>query len=164
MRFQLQQRMEAPVDAVATAFADPAFYETLDALPNLSRPEVLGHEATASGVRLEVRYRFTGELSAAVRAVVDPHKLSWIEEANHDLAARTVTFRMLADHYADRFRCSGSYRFEALGPDATRRSCSGDIEIRMPLVGRRVENAIVSGLKEHLDDEVALVERWVRGH
>jgi hypothetical protein len=41
-----------------------------------------------------------------VRAVVDPRKLSWVEVSVHDLATRTATFRMDADHYADRFRCA----------------------------------------------------------
>ena len=31
----------------------------------------------------------------------------------------------------------------------------------MPLVGRRVEKAIVSGLRDHLDLEADLVARWI---
>ena len=113
---------------------------------------------------MRVRYRFTGQLSAAVRAAIDPQKLSWVEEADHDLAAHRVTFRMIADHYADRFKSSGTYRFDPAGDTATTRNCTGDIEIRMPLVGRRVENAIISGLQDHLGSEVALVEQWIADH
>ena len=162
MRFQLQQRIAAPVDAVVAAFVDPGFYESLEALPNLARPELLSHEVNGTHVRMRVRYRFTGQLNAAVRAAIDPKKLTWVEDADHDTAAHRVTFRMIADHYADRFTASGSYRFEAAGEASTTRNCTGDIKIRMPLVGGRVENAIVSGLHEHLDSEVDLVERWIR--
>jgi hypothetical protein len=161
VRFQLEQRINAPVGAVAEAFVDPAFYEMLDALPSLARPELLGREPKGSVIRMRVRYRFTGELSAAVRAAIDPQKLSWVEEADHDVVAHCVTFKMIADHYADRFRCSGTYRFEPAGDAVTIRNCTGDIQIRMPLVGRRVENAIVSGVREHLDAEVELVERFI---
>jgi hypothetical protein len=164
MRFQLQQRIAAPVDAVVAAFGDPGFYGSLEALPNLGRPELLSHEVKGSVVRLRVRYRFTGQLSAAVRAAIDPKKLTWVEEADHDVAAHRVSFRMIADHYADRFKSSGTYRFDPEGDAATIRKCAGDIEIRMPLVGRRVENAIVSGLREHLDSEAGLVERWIADH
>ena len=52
MRFQLQQRIAAPVDAVAAAFVDPGFYESLETLPNLGRPELLSHEVKGSIVRL----------------------------------------------------------------------------------------------------------------
>jgi hypothetical protein len=160
VRFQLEQRIAGAPDEVAAAFADPGFYETLAGLPNLGQPEVLARAEKDGHVEMRVRYRFSGELSSAVRAVVDPAKLTWVEVADHDLAARQVRFRMDADHYADRFRCSGTYGFEADG-GGTRRVCRGDIEIRMPLVGRRVEKAIVSGLEEHLHDEVALVEAWL---
>jgi hypothetical protein len=71
---------------------------------------------------------------------------------------------MIADHYADRFKSSGTYRFDPAGDEVTTRNCTGDIEIRMPLVGRRVENAIISGLREHLDAEVDLVQRWIAEH
>src|SRR3546814_9650994 len=49
-----------------------------------------------------------------------PARLTWVEHATHDLATCTTTFRMVPDHYADRFRCSGSYRFEADGTGARR--------------------------------------------
>ena len=164
MHFDLRQRIACPVDQVVAAFVDPQFYEALDSLPNLSRPEVLTHEIDGTTAHLRVRYRFTGNLSAAVRAAIDPNKLSWVDDSVHDLSAHRVTFRMLADHYADRFRCSGTYRFVPAGDGATDRYCDGELQVRMPLVGHRVEKAIVSGLRDHLDDEVAVVERFIRDH
>jgi hypothetical protein len=161
MRFQLEQHIAAPVDAVVAAFVDPAFYESFEALPNLGRPELLSREERGAVIRMRVRYRFTGHLNSAVKAAIDPQKLTWVEEADHDLESRSVSFRMIADHYADRFRSSGTYRFVPAGDDATVRNCAGDVEIRMPLVGRRVEGAIVSGLQEHLEAETGLVERFV---
>jgi hypothetical protein len=161
MHFELEQRIQCPVDQVVAAFVDPRYYDMLDALPKLGRPEVLTHEVHDSTAHLRIRYRFTGHLSSAVRAAVDPQKLSWVEDAEHDLVNHRVRFRMLADHYADRFQCSGTYRFEPAGDAATDRVCAGDLQIRMPLVGHRVEKAIVSGLREHLDSEVELVERFI---
>jgi hypothetical protein len=157
MRFAFEQRIHGPLDAVARVFVDPNFYEQLAALPKLGRPELLSRDVDGDTVHLRVRYRFTGELSSAVTAVVDPRKLTWVEDAVHELGAYRAEFRMIADHYADRFACSGSYWFAADG-DATVRHSEGDLKIRMPLVGGRVERAIVSGIGEHLDAEVAVVE------
>src|SRR5262249_36594630 len=98
-------------------------------------------------------------------AVVDPKKLSWVEVSTHRLSDREVTFSMDPDNYADRFQSSGSYRFDASGDGtSTVRRASGDVSIRMPLVGRRVEQAIVSGLQDHLAAEVPYIERWVAEH
>jgi hypothetical protein len=165
MQFTITQHIAAPADAVAAAYADPDFYATLQGLPKLDAAEVLGHEVDGDTVRMRIRYRFVGELSSAVRAVVDPNKLTWVEVSTHRLATREVTFRMEPDHYADRFSCSGSYRLDATseGANTVRRS-TGDLTIRMRFVGGRVEQAIVSGLQEHLASEVPLVEQWVAEH
>ncbi len=165
MHFELTQRFAAPVDEVAHAFCDPGFYEALAELPRLGRPEVLSREAEEARVVMRVRYRFTGDRSPAARAVLDPAKLTWVEEATHDLAARNVTFTLHPDHYADRFASHGRYRFgDAPGEvTATDRFATGQVKVRAPFVGSTVERAIVSGLKEHLGEEVEVVERWLAG-
>lgn len=160
MRFTVDQRIAADPDTVARAYADPALYDAFQGLPKMSRPEVLAHTADGDIVELQIRYRFAGELSSAARAVLDPARLTWVEHATHDIARRTTTFRMVPDHYADRFQCSGTYRFEPDG-DGTRRLCEGEIKVRAPLVAGAVERAIVSGLREHLEQEVAVVEDFL---
>jgi hypothetical protein len=162
VRFTIDQRFSAAPDGVARAFANPDLYRAFQDLPKMSRPEVLAHEVDGNEVALQIRYRFNGELSPAARAVIDPARLSWVEHATHDLAARTTRFRMVPDHYGDRFQCSGSYRFETDGT-GTLRHCEGDIRVRALLVGGAVEHAIVSGLREHLDDEVDVVEAFLAG-
>jgi len=165
MQFTVVQEIAATPDAVAAAYANPDFYDTLVGLPNLGPPEVLGHDVDGDVVELRIRYRYTTELSPVVRAVVDPKKLSWVEVSTHRLAERAVTFRMDPDNYADRFKASGSYRFDPSSDGAgTVRRSTGDLSIRARLVGGRVEQAIVAGLKEHLAAEVPFVEQWVAEH
>jgi len=162
MRFSIEQRFAADVDAVARAYADPDLYTALVGLPKLSEPEVVGHEVDGDTVMLQVRYRFGGELSAAARAVIDPARLTWVERSTHDLADHSTTFTMVPDHYGDRFRCHGSYRFDAVDGGCRRRG-EGDLRVKALLVGGAVEGAIVSGLQEHLVDEVPVVEAFVNG-
>src|SRR5437763_12462608 len=145
MRFQIDQVIAGPVDAVARLYTEPRFYERLGELGKLGRPEVLDRRERGAAVHLAVRFRFTGNLSPAVTRVVDPARLSWVEESVHDLDRHTVTFTMNPDNYADRLRAAGSCRLEVAG-DATRRITEGDLSVRVPLVGRSVEGAIVSGL------------------
>ena len=163
MRFRVEQAFAANVDEVARAYADPALYEALDGLPKLTEPEVVGHEVDGDQVQLRVRYRFGGNLSPAARAVIDPSRLTWVEHSTHDLATRRVTFRMVPDHYGDRFRCAGTYAFEAAGDHACRRRGDGEVRVKALLVAGAVEGAIVSGLQEHLVDEVPVVEAFVLG-
>jgi hypothetical protein len=162
VRFSSEQRFAADADAVARAYADPALYVALVGLPKLSQPEVVRHEVDGDVVELHVRYHFGGELSPAARAVIDPRRLTWVEQSTHDLALRHTTFTMVPDHYADRFRCQGSYRFEPVELGCRRRG-EGDLRVRALLVAAAVEGAIVSGLEEHLVDEVPVVEAFLAG-
>ena len=160
MRFRIRTQYDSDPDAVARAYADPALYVAFAGLPRADRPEVLEHRVDGGRVVLRVRWRFTAHLSSAARAVIDPHKLSWVEESTHDVERRQVTFRMVPDHYRDRFSCSGAYHFEADGSGSAR-IVEGDLRIKAPLVGGTVEKAIVSGLEEQLGSEAPIVDAFV---
>ncbi|MGH9035078.1 MAG: DUF2505 family protein [Acidimicrobiia bacterium] len=163
MRFRLEQTFDAPIDAIALAFTEPDLYTALGALPKLGRPQVLGRTENGDVVNLQIRYQFTGDLSPAARRVVDPARLSWVEHSTHDLSRHQVEFTMVPDNYGNLLRASGHYTFEPDGPAATRRVAEGEVAVRVPLVGKSVENAIVSGIREHLDEEIAVVERYLAG-
>jgi hypothetical protein len=164
MDFMLDQVFTAGGDAVARAYASPELYEHLVGLPKLSTPEVLDHRVDGARVRLQIRYRFVGDLSPAVTAVVDPRKLSWVEHSEHDLAARRVRYRLAPDHYADRLESAGSCAITDRTNGGSVRTVTGSLKVRALIVGGAVERAIVSGLREHLADEVALVDRFVADH
>lgn len=161
MRFDLTQRIAAPVDDVAAAYASADLYATVGGTEKLGPPEVLDRSESGGRVTLRVRYAFVADLAPAVTAVVDPHKLTWVEESVHDLAARTVQVTLHPDHYADRLRCTGTTRYTPTD-DGTLRRLSGDIKVKVLLVGGQVERALVSGLQEHLDAEAPAVEAYLR--
>jgi hypothetical protein len=163
MDFTVNQRFTAGPDAVASAYATPELYERLVGLPKLGTPEVLDRRVENDLVHLRVRFRFVGELSPAVTAVVDPRRLSWVEHSTHDLAARTARYRLVPDHYADRMSSSGSCQVEAGARGRCARTVTGRLKVRALVVGGAVERAIVSGLREHLEAEVAVVERFIDG-
>ena len=160
MRFDVVQQYRSPADAVISAYADPELYPTLVGLPKLGGIEVLDHQATQASARLRIRFRFTGDLPSAVTAVIDPDRLTWVQETDHDLEAGTTRFRLVPDHYPDRLQADGSFRITAEG-DGSRRILDGRLKVRAPLVAGRVEGAIVGGLREYLDAEAPRVDQYV---
>lgn len=159
MRFELIQRYTATADQVDRAYADPALYPHLVGLPKLGGIEVLAHDSVPAR-RLRVQFNFTGDLPSAVTAVVDPDRLTWVQETEHDHGSRTARFRLLPDHYPDRLRCSGRFQVDD-GPRGTTRTISGDLKVQALLVAGRVEKAIISGLEEYLTAEAPVVDQWV---
>ena len=124
--------------------------------------EVVRHEATGDRILLEVRFAFTGSVSPAVRAVVDPGKMSWITRTEILLAERRSSWVVLPDHYPDRLSASGTYRFEE-GDGGPARLCvevEGELKVRVPIVGRSVEKVIVGDLRAYIADEVAGIAGW----
>ena len=164
MRFHLEQPLPASAQQVVDVLVDPAFLASLSELPKLGRPEVLEQRSDGTTLHQRVRYRFTGALSPAVTSVIDPKKLVWVDETTYDRAAGTARFRILPEHYADRLKAGGTYRFVATGPETCTRIADGELTVRFPIVGKAVERAIVTGLEDHIVDEAALVARWLEDH
>jgi hypothetical protein len=162
MRFTAEQRFPGASPAeVATAFADPALYDHYPAGDRLAAPTVVDHRVDGDIVELALQYRFTGDLSSAVRAVVDPARLTWVERTRHDLASGTATFALQPDHYTDRLRCTGTVRITA-DADGSRRVIEGDLKVKVTLVGGTVERTLVADLQGHLRQETAIVERFLQ--
>ena len=160
MHFRIEQRFDAPLTAVEAAYCSPELLATLASLPKVGGAELLEQRREGDQVFQRVRYRFTGELNSAVTAVIDPAKLSWVEESVLDKATHVTTWRIVPDHYPTRLECSGEFRLSE-AESVTIRRTEADIKVRFPLVGGRVERAIVSGLEEHAVAEESAVEAFL---
>lgn len=160
MRFSLEQELPGSVDDVLAALLDPAFLRRLGELPKLRPPALLSQERDGDVVVQRVQYAFAGSLSPAVTRVIDPDKVTWVDESTYDLAARHATFRIIPDHYAGKLRCAGTYTFSARG-GVCLRAVDAELSVRVPLVGKVVERAIVAGLLDHLRIEADLLARWL---
>jgi hypothetical protein len=163
VRFDLEQRFPAPPDDVLAAYADPALYDRMVGMARIDRPEVLGVERTGAGVLVRVRYRFTAEVPRAALTIIDPARLTWVDETLYDLGTHRSSTRLVPDHYPDRLAGSATSRFEPdpADPGRTRRTITGEVTVRAPLVGGRVERTIVDGLREHVVDEAGVVAAYL---
>jgi hypothetical protein len=156
VKFSIGQNVAVAPDAAVAAYGNPLFYEGRQPSGDISLVEVVSHEDGGARARIDVRYQFTGSLSSAVRAVIDPAKMSWVTRTDIDKAQRRATFTVLPDHYPDRLDCRGTFTFaEASGPGATVITIAGDLKVHVFLVSRTVEQVIVTGLRKYLEAEVS---------
>ncbi len=160
VEFTIEQRLAGGVTAVEAVLLDPSYVAARAELPKLGEPELVELTRDGDRVRQRVRLRFTAELAPAVTAVVDPDRLTWVDDATWDLPEHRAQHVIVPDHYADRLQCTYS---EVLTADAagTRRVMTGTVRVRMMLVGGKVEGAIVSGLREYATAETALLDRLI---
>jgi hypothetical protein len=160
MEFELEQRLRGAPETVLDLLFDQEFLAARAGLPNLGGSEVLEVTRAGTTARVRVRMHFTGKLAPAVTAVVDPAKLTWVDDATFDLAARRGHHQIRPDHYADRLSCTYDDRLDVDG-DGARRVLAGTVKVRAFLVGSKVEGAIVGGLRESTAAESALLNDWL---
>lgn len=157
MHFEVDQVFIADPPDVMDLYTDPAFYDLLQDLPRIGQPEVRDRKVEDGRITMRVHYRFTADLPTAALAIIDPAKLTWIEETVYDLERATSSSRLLPDHYPDRLTATATTEFRrGSSGSGTRRHVIGDLKVRVALVGGKVEGAIVSGLREHLADEATV--------
>ncbi len=162
MQFRIRQVFDATPLEMMRVYCDPDFYPYLHNLPKIGQPQVLDRREEGGQVLMWVRYLFQGDLPVAARRVLDPSKLTWVEAARYDFESLTAWTQLLPDTYKDKMTCSATVAFTAdPGPQGrSTRTIEGDLKVSMPLVGGKVEGAIVSGLREHMVDERPIANWW----
>jgi hypothetical protein len=157
VKFSIGQSVAVAPDAAVAAYGDPTFYEGRAPSGDITLVEVVGHHRDGSVDTVEVRYAFTGSVSSAVRAIVDPAKMTWVTRTAIHRDEHRSSFTVLPDHYPDRLECQGTFRFDpgSTGPDSAVITIEGDLKVHVFLVSRTVEQMIVNGLRAYLAAEVA---------
>ncbi|MDP9074403.1 MAG: DUF2505 domain-containing protein [Actinomycetota bacterium] len=161
MQFEVVQYLDAPLDVVEATFADPRFQEELARLPKLGQPELLERREDGDTIFQRVHHVFDGDLSSAVKAVIDPAKLTWVEESVEDRRTHRTRITIVPDFYSGAFESYGLIQLEPHGSDQTIRTATGEVTVRVPLFGSKVEAAIISGLHEHAELEEEAFNDWV---
>lgn len=162
MRFSIEQHFSSEPKRVIRAYTNPTLYPSLTGLTRVATPKVISYTTDQDKTDLLLQMRLIAAVSTAARAIIDPDQLSWLQQEKYDLASETAAVVFHPDNYSDRFSCSGTYRFCQGSNGGTKRVIDGDIRVRVPLVGREVERAIVSGLRDHFAQEQPLVETWMQ--
>lgn len=159
MDFTIAVPVTPPPDAVLDAFLDPAFLAATATLPGIGGGEVLELTRTATTARLRARYRFTGTLNRAVTRVVDPDRLTWVDDATFDLAAGRATHTLVPDHYPDRLEAAYVSTVDAVDTGSVW-TVTGTLVVRAPVVGGRVAGVVVGGFDDHARARGRLLDAW----
>ncbi len=151
------QSIAAAADVAAKVLAEPRFYLGRESSEAITARELVDHQVDAGRVRLRIRFAFTGALNAAARAMLQPDRLTWVQESEHDLETGRVVFKILPDHYPDRLRCHGRYRITEDGDQASVRTVATELHVRAPLVAGQVERTLMDGLRRELDAQALAI-------
>lgn len=165
MDFRIEQRYASEPGAVARSYVEPGLHEPIGRLrSSLGAPELLSVEVDGDAATLRVRYRFTGDLNAAARRALDPRQAHLGRALHPRPGAGPGRVPPDPRPLPRPLPASGPAAIEpGPGGDGAHRTVTGSLSIKAPLVGRLVENAVVSGLRDHLSGEATAVDRFLAG-
>ena len=169
MRLEAHHEFPAPVDAVEEAMADPAFYEQLRDLPDLAPPEVLDRTEVGSRITLQVRYVFTGHIDPIVRRIVNVDQLVWVQTTELDTAAHEASLTVAPEKLGSMLQCAGKFELapatrtsgDGISKPGTIRTLTGQLKVKVPLLGGRAEKAIGPGILRRIDLEADALRAWL---
>ncbi|MCZ7628363.1 MAG: DUF2505 domain-containing protein [Microthrixaceae bacterium] len=107
-------------------------------------------------LRTRLRWRLAVDLPREASRFIDPDNVAWVEDTRWDLTARTASVGFEPVQASALLRASATVTVTADGDDSVRR-ITGELKVRIPLLGSKVEHAISEGIGEHLSEEADVV-------
>jgi hypothetical protein len=159
VRFGFEQRWDAPPGDVLEVYLDEGFWSGLHGLSTTAAPRVLGIERRGDRAEVRLHWALSVELPREAARFLDPDDVAWTEVTTWDLPRRRAEVAFHPDQAAGLLRAGAEAALVAEGPSSVR-SVTGELKVRIPVLGRRVESVIVEGVGAHLREEAeAVAER-----
>lgn len=92
------------------------------------------------------------KIPEVARGVVKHEMVSWVEDARFDLGRGVVSVGITPQGFRDVFRFKGSIRVDASADGCVRR-VDAELEVRMLVVGRYVEDWLVEEIRRNMEAE-----------
>jgi hypothetical protein len=163
MRFTIEHRFDIDLATFERHLNDPALLARFAGVPGLAHRDLL--EANNRGGLRSWRFRVRADedVPPAARAVLRPELLTWVEESSYDPAARTIAWRIVPDHFRAYAEAHGIATLAPDGDRRVRRTIEGEVRVRVPLLGARIEAMIVERLRRSYDAVARAEADFFRG-
>lgn len=159
MKVAYEHVIPAPVDQVFQTYGKEDFYIARQKGLGAISVEVLKWETDSDGkVRMEVRVSEPSKQPSFVRkSDVD----TYVDEGLLDPEQRTLTWRIKPGVGGDKFKLQGKIEFHPDG-DATRVVYHIDIQVKIPIIGKKAEKYALSKTEEETARQAAFLIEWVK--
>jgi hypothetical protein len=162
MRFDLNHVFDATPQQVVEAMLDPAFQATLTDIGNLHDRKVLSVEDTDDGgIVRNVRCVLALEVSGIARSMLGEADPAWVQEERWDATRTHCKWVIHPEVAAEMLSASGTIEIGD-GGGAASRTVTGEVKVRVPLYGGKVEGWIVEGVSRAYDEEAQRLDEWLK--
>lgn len=162
MHFEISHDFEIPLDALELAVLSPNLIEKLGScLPNIDHVSQKEH-ALIDGVLERVwSYQADVKIPSFAKGYVTREMCAWDERTTYRIETHSSKWSIVPNvkpEWRKYFVGSGTYSLKSDNDGTTRRLVSGDLELCVPLVMKRIgERMIVNEIKKTFDAEAVVL-------
>jgi Protein of unknown function (DUF2505) len=158
--FAFEHWFDAPPGHVADAILDLDYQETLRDIDVLAGREVLHQEEQADG-RISRRVRCVLGIDMGVaRKFIGDGDPAWVEEAIWHPETHRWEWEIIPEVAKDLLTASGYIEIDGSEEESVR-IVSGNVKVKVPLYGGKVETVIVRGLESAYMQEAERLSKWL---
>jgi hypothetical protein len=157
VQFEISHEFDIPLDALELAVISPNLCQRLARrLPNMESVQQKEHVLKDARLERIWSYRASVKVPTFARPYLKQEMMAWDERTTYDIKKHASEWT-IAPHvkpdWRKYFAASGTYVLTTLASGRTRRTVSGSIELRVPVVRQVAEKLIVGEVQRMFDAE-----------
>lgn len=151
MKLFVESQVPIPADAAWELFESEAFRERLRERAQIHQQVIDEKHENGVLVSRTVRTEPDRELPSVVASLLGAAKLAYIQESHFDNAGRRIQWTVRLEVMSDKVDVRGTTQVRPEGDQASVRVVDGDITVRVPLVGKRIEKVVVAEFEKSME-------------
>ena len=161
MDFEFHHTIPAPPEDVAEVLLDRKFQSSLTKLGALSERKVLSQKKDSDGlIHRRIRCVLDIDVEGVAKKFIGGADPAWVEEAVWHPEDMVWKWEVHPEVAKELLEASGTISLKPT-KTGTKRVVEGQLKVRVPIYGGRVEGWVVEGLKSAYKDEAAHLKDWL---
>jgi hypothetical protein len=159
MDFKMEHSFDCPVGKITPILAAGEDLVPMEDLPNVSQRKVIERKREGTKLHSKLEWCVHGQIPKIAQKLIDPDKLTFLEQTVWDDETATFTTRIIPHFLKDKFDCRTTSAWSAIDANRAKRTFSGKLEIKIPIIGSIVEKTIIDYLKKNNDKNAVMVTK-----
>ena len=160
VRFELEQTIPATYDEVVAATLDEDYQRSLTDLPPLEHRELIDQFEDGDGRIVRITRCLLALHTSSLNRFIGNSDPAWKEEATWHPDDSHWEWHVIPEVAKELLSAAGRIELEDRG-DQTQRTITGEVKVRVPLYGGKVERWIVAGLEHAYGEEADRLVEWL---
>ena len=165
MKFELKHTFDAPIDAVVAAMFDPKLFDHLKSnMKTIQGIDPIERNEDDGIIRRRTRYTPVPLIKKIGPKTVPPGAMAFVEDSKFDKRAKRLDFENIPDMNTLRRLLvnKGSISFRELPGGKTERTVSGELAVKVFLLGKIAEKIIYGEAEKILNEEASALASFIK--